>query len=880
MELTNLKRLRFSAIASVFAFGALISSAEASVHWLVPVLRTQGVAVEGQDKQAEPVYSQIVNLYYYRDIERLILSLRPDILEGGKGKATEAEPADAPPADVNESDSPRVKIIAAEYNIENYRATLASKQKELLELQAAHKKTKDELPKAQDSLKAKKRAVDNGAVELERLKLAKQNAETDRDDAKRRLDAATDENRSELEKAYISARERSDKAALAFREEEIKQENRQAELDQASTTVEGLQGKANETAEAVKAAQGTLVELNKSLKQEELKLRKAEIEDNEAYVKQRDSHPRIVAARNAGDTDVLKRVGIIGMPDRSALFVYGKKCDVLMVANLISTFDEPAPQANLHIYTLQLNLVANNRDRDRLDSSFRKVRSLLSQIQEDTEFLGACLRQEVEAEVNEAQSAHQGLYLRSLADSSAPLARMHFYSRSVREELGFPSAISTIEEARFILRNMPDPIRTTTLGQTLMILSLAAPETQRKIVGRFSKRIQDRFKDRKLGGKSFCFDDVFRRSQAILGLNVSPETPAITLSSLQESMVCSLRARIASDLFDEVFAKEMRLQEPGVLDTEKTALSKVLDVQYKFISDKYQVPRALAEAYLKDQAKYQEFALQLPLANLNAQISQANERLKKVIQAIDHDVTEQFITPRVDEIRDVIRASGLNVGEVQDFEVLTTNRLATRLDIGASAQLAAGETVNILEATQQLSQLILAGKEKTALEILKMFDAKQPEPGREIYGLTTGGLLQVTPIFEPSGQSLRFTFDFMNATRIREPNETTNPQVPRIERRTVNTDVQLSTFELRKIAAYESNFRLGVPPHQWGGIPVLNQIPILRDIPLIGWFVRKGGKAAVTQQTLIFGQTTIFPSIKDMLNDMTPLSSAAAKGGG
>jgi hypothetical protein len=105
---------------------------------------------------------------------------------------------------------------------------------------------------------------------------------------------------------------------------------------------------------------------------------------------------------------------------------------------------------------------------------------------------------------------------------------------------------------------------------------------------------------------------------------------------------------------------------------------------------------------------------------------------------------------------------------------------------------------------------------------------------------------------------------------VREPEGTTNPRLPRIERHTINTEVQLSNLETREITRFEGNSRLGLATTYSGGIPILRDIPGVRHIPLIGWFVRRGGKDAVVQQSVIFGQTTLYPTISDMVNLLEP----------
>ena len=157
---------------------------------------------------------------------------------------------------------------------------------------------------------------------------------------------------------------------------------------------------------------------------------------------------------------------------------------------------------------------------------------------------------------------------------------------------------------------------------------------------------------------------------------------------------------------------------------------------------------------------------------------------------------------------------------MQRESMLATNRGKARVDPRASAQLAVGEEEDILAGVQQLAQLYGAVQSGGALGALGALEQLPREPQPEIYALTTGNKFEVTPIFDPSGQALRFKFDFVGSSNLQEPNGTTNPQFPRIERHTVNTEVQLSNLETREISRFESDSRLGLPTQYSGGIPI------------------------------------------------------------
>jgi hypothetical protein len=172
-----------------------------------------------------------------------------------------------------------------------------------------------------------------------------------------------------------------------------------------------------------------------------------------------------------------------------------------------------------------------------------------------------------------------------------------------------------------------------------------------------------------------------------------------------------------------------------------------------------------------------------------------------------------------------------------------------------------------LLAAQQLANLFLAAKTGGLLGGLSGLKSVQKErETSEVYGINTGSVFKVTPVFDPSGQALRFQFDYTLANMVTEPDGSVEPALPRIERHTVNTEVQLSNLELREISRFESNAKLGIPTTYKGGVPIFRDIPYVNKVPLLGWFVRRSGKAAVIQESLILGQTTMYPTIADMFD--------------
>ena len=257
-----------------------------------------------------------------------------------------------------------------------------------------------------------------------------------------------------------------------------------------------------------------------------------------------------------------------------------------------------------------------------------------------------------------------------------------------------------------------------------------------------------------------------------------------------------------------------------------------------------------------------------------ARVAAADEMLKEMMIAVEDDLDRLFVHPMTERLRnDLVEIPSLNVGVLQKTSLLATNRLVARVDPRASAQLGLGEETDILQSLLQLGEVFVAAKTGGPLGALNALNAEQREAPPEIYSLNTGSQFKVTPIFDPSGQAMRFKFDYVSGTQIQEPNGTTNPQLPRIERHTVNTEVQITNMEMREISRFESNSKLGIPTTYWGGVPIFKDIPYFRPwVPLLGWFVRHSGHDAASQQSIIFGQTTIYPTIGDLL----PLLASSA----
>jgi hypothetical protein len=253
------------------------------------------------------------------------------------------------------------------------------------------------------------------------------------------------------------------------------------------------------------------------------------------------------------------------------------------------------------------------------------------------------------------------------------------------------------------------------------------------------------------------------------------------------------------------------------------------------------------------------------IAEAGPRVAAADEMLKGMVEKLEDDVDQAYIQVMLKNVRHALVKQGLTVGIVQRTSLLATNRLKARVDPKGMYDLSVGEQQDLLASVNQLASIYLSAQTGGTLSAFGSLNSLNQKQEQRIYGVTTGNKFEVTPIFDPSGQALRFKFDYVSNSLVRNPKGAVDPSMPSI-RHTINTEVQLSSLEIREISRYESNAKLGIPTRYYGGIPILTDIPGLKPIPLIGWFVRRAGSNAEVQQSVIFGQTTIYPTIGSIVD--------------
>lgn len=255
----------------------------------------------------------------------------------------------------------------------------------------------------------------------------------------------------------------------------------------------------------------------------------------------------------------------------------------------------------------------------------------------------------------------------------------------------------------------------------------------------------------------------------------------------------------------------------------------------------------------------------------NSKEASANMRLRQAMASLEDRIIELAIQPCLVQLRQELQEdSGLEVGTFERQSLLCSNRLLAQTEARASARLEIGQEQDLLESLRLLGQLAATSKSSNLFDALDRIKEERQERHPELYAINTGGVFQLTPIVDPTGQGLRFRFDHLAKSVIQDPNGATRPQLNRIDAQTVNTEVALSNFSLQEIARYRSNSKLGIAERKTGGLPILRDIPGLNEIPLIGWFTRDYGEAAVVQQSVILADTTVYPTLECVLESLTP----------
>jgi hypothetical protein len=286
-----------------------------------------------------------------------------------------------------------------------------------------------------------------------------------------------------------------------------------------------------------------------------------------------------------------------------------------------------------------------------------------------------------------------------------------------------------------------------------------------------------------------------------------------------------------------------------------------------------------------------------------------DDYIKRVATALDDDFNTQFYQPAFRQVRTIGTSWDVTLGQIETTSILTNNRTYAKVDPQATMEFDLPKRgILITEAFQSAKGLLdtygalmqdptflnlarITGGMPTSTQALgtnagvpairsvlpglpgvsdeslmsqsgpgsKSFgtplDALVPDPA--IYKFETGTAFEIRPIIQPDGQSVSFRFTYMYSTNVREPVRADEKHLGRIKRHNIDTDVQLGNYELREISRYQVALRAS---------RTAKGVPLLQDIPGLGVLFRPLPSAESSlQQNIILGQSTIFPTLFDLM---------------
>ena len=126
-----------------------------------------------------------------------------------------------------------------------------------------------------------------------------------------------------------------------------------------------------------------------------------------------------------------------------------------------------------------------------------------------------------------------------------------------------------------------------------------------------------------------------------------------------------------------------------------------------------------------------------------------------------------------------------------------------------------------------------------------------------VYKFETGTGYVVRPLIQSDAQAVSFEFDYVYTTEIERHSAMDEFPTSRLEQRSIDTNVDLSNYELRRIRSYQ--VAKGQPKNQ-------RRVPLLSKIPLAGSLFRPQLPIESSlQQNLVYAQAAIYPSLYDLL---------------
>lgn len=297
------------------------------------------------------------------------------------------------------------------------------------------------------------------------------------------------------------------------------------------------------------------------------------------------------------------------------------------------------------------------------------------------------------------------------------------------------------------------------------------------------------------------------------------------------------------------------------------------------------------------------------LEGTRAHTANVDNYIKRLTTALDDDFNTQFYNPTFRFVRESSQFYDVQFGQTETTSILANNREFAKVEPNATMEFdlpardillseginSAKALYNDVGALANDPNFLALARMKTGQspanpapgsaggfgvvrDVLPGLDHKTSEqiiaqnangrhqfgsnmenliPDPAIYKFETGTGYQIRPVIQPDGQAVVFDFNYMYSTNIREPVRADEKHLGRIKRHFIDTDVQLSNYELREVSRYVVALKAS---------RTARGVPLLEDMPGVGVLFRPLPQdESSLQQNVILAQATIFPTLFDLM---------------
>ncbi|QDV41018.1 hypothetical protein Enr13x_08560 [Stieleria neptunia] len=287
------------------------------------------------------------------------------------------------------------------------------------------------------------------------------------------------------------------------------------------------------------------------------------------------------------------------------------------------------------------------------------------------------------------------------------------------------------------------------------------------------------------------------------------------------------------------------------------------------------------------------------LEGTRARIAAMDGYLKRLSVALEDDFQVQFYDPAFVRIRGAARHMNVTFGQIERTSVLTNNRAFAKVSPAATMEfdlpkrnIAIVEALDgakaiaqdfgpllqdptFLAAFQMMGGAPSNGKVQDVLPGLPSSGDEQqmgftqvPDqqsgaalqslvPDPSVYKIETGTGYEIRPVIQPDGISVVYDFNYMYTTNVREPVQADEKHLGRVKRHFIDTQVQTTSFELRRVSRYQVALKTA---------RTSQGVPLLQDIPGVGALFRPAPSAeSAIQENIILSQSVVYPTVFDVM---------------